>query len=40
MIGKIFTFIVGFIVGTFFGTTLGRWLFEQLINYLQTKGGF
>ena len=35
MIGKIITFIIGFIAGTLFGTAVGRWLFEQLLNYAQ-----
>ena len=30
MIGKIFTFILGFIVGTFFGTAILLWAFNNL----------
>lgn len=37
MIGKIILFVVGFLLGTLFGTTIGRWLIEQVLNFLQTK---
>jgi len=39
MIGKIITFILGFIMGALFGTAVGKWIFEQIINFIQTKGG-
>ena len=39
MIGKVLTFILGFITGTLFGIAMGRWLLEQIINYIQLKGG-
>ncbi len=34
MIGKIFTFILGFIVGTFFGTAILLWAFNSLFGGL------
>jgi len=37
MIGKIIFFVVGFLLGTLFGTAIGRWLIEQILNFLQTK---
>ena len=37
MIGKILIFIMGFVLGTIFGTSIGRWVIEQLINYLQGR---
>lgn len=39
MIGKIITFIIGFIAGTLFGTAVGKWILEQIINFIQAKGG-
>jgi len=39
MIGKIITFILGFIAGTLFGTAVGKWVLEQIINFIQSKGG-
>jgi len=39
MIGKIITFILGFIVGALFGTAVGKWVLEQIINFIQTKAG-
>jgi len=39
MIGKIIIFISGFVLGLIFGTSVGRWIFEQLLNYLQGKLG-
>lgn len=39
MIGKIIAFIFGFIIGTFFGTVVGRWVLEQIINFIKVKGG-
>ena len=37
MIGKIMTFILGFVLGTLFGTAVGRWFFEQFVNFLQSR---
>ena len=34
MIGKIFTFILGFIVGTFFGTAILLWALSSLMGGL------
>jgi len=39
MIGKLIIFVIGFVSGTLFGTAVGRWILEQLINFVETIVG-
>jgi len=39
MIGKILFFVGGFITGTLFGTAVGRWIFNQIVEFIKMKLG-
>ena len=39
MIGKVLAFVGGFILGVAYGTVVGRWMLEQLVNFISGRLG-